>query len=125
MCASLCAFGVLAVHGMRMGLQDRGLRTGLYAAMGADQYYVSIASKLRDVVTGQAENVNISRTMLALGYEIEAHGDPKLSKSRYRIVTLRARYICDDYHRSGLASARKTQAARARMCCGILDGFAL
>jgi hypothetical protein len=76
-----------------MRLQYGGLRTGLNTTMRADENYIRFVSKLRDVVTGQAENVNVSRTMLALGYEIEAHGDSKLSKIRYRIVTLRARYI--------------------------------
>lgn len=87
------------------------MRAGFYATMRADENYVSILSKLRDMVAGQAENVDVSRTMLALGYEIEAHGKPRLSNSRYRIVTLRARYICNDYLARSPALAVNTKAA--------------
>jgi hypothetical protein len=67
-------FRLLSVHGMRVGLQDRGLRTGLLPTMRANQNYIGIMGELRNPVTGQTQHVDKSRTMLALGYEIEAHG---------------------------------------------------
>jgi hypothetical protein len=65
---------LLSVHGMRVGLQNGGLRTGLLPTMRANQNYIGIVGELRDSVTGQTQYIDKSRTMLALGYEIEAHG---------------------------------------------------
>lgn len=63
--------------------------------MGADQNYISFLGKMRNPVTGQTEHINQSRAMLALGYEIDAHGDPTCSGTIYHNHVPRKVLLCN------------------------------